>query len=71
MFDPWVSLLGDGSEDAAYLQALASVPRAEITCLRFTEGKIHSEKPACNYIRKVAPMRVLSQRSRLKFFPLV
>ena len=39
MFDPWVSLLGDGSEDAAYLQALASVPRADITCLRSTEGK--------------------------------
>ena len=39
MFCAWVSLLGDGSEDAAYLQALASVPRADITCLRSTEGK--------------------------------
>ena len=44
MFSPYGSLLGDGSEEAALLQALASLPRAGITCLQFCGRPIHPEK---------------------------
>jgi len=59
---PYGSLLGDGSEEAALLQALASFPRAGITCLRFCGRPIHPEKLVCFWIRKsCAKARFLPQ----------
>jgi hypothetical protein len=47
MFSLYGSLLGDGSEDAAFLKALASVPRASFTRLRFCRRLIHREISLC------------------------
>lgn len=39
MFSPYGSLLSDGSEDAAFLKALAAVPRCRVSlAFGFAEG---------------------------------
>ena len=44
MFIPYGSLLGVGSEDAAFLKALASIPLASSHRLRFSEGQSAQRK---------------------------
>ena len=67
MFSLYASLLGDGSEEAALLQALASFLVSKSPAFGFAEGPSIQRNWFVSESGKAAPRRIFSHNSRLDF----